>query len=487
MATGGQIVAAFALGLTLGIIGLVASPVTALVAVLGVIVLAIAFTYPELIILAVLALASGLFPSRFNPYIDIVVGNAQLSDVLLIGLLFIVVFRVISDRGFQFIKTPLDLPIILFFGAVLAGLVNAVLRFDIRFSAATYEFRVLMYYLLFFAITNLVRTKAQLVRLVYGVMAIGFLLAVVIIAQSSLFGSVLAEEKLVGQADAPIRVFHPGLPLAYVVLITLVGYIAMFKGQGFNAHRWSIALVIVAALLVTATRHIFVSLALVIGLLIVILSTRERARLLRTMIAITIFAAGFISLLALAGLEAGLAEYSVTSYVRLQQMFSRGILSSSGSLGWRWQEIQYAWSQISEHPILGIGLNSPYRPPFYPGEAPGLLRYIHNAYFSLWLKTGIVGLVTFLWFSIIFIRKGLQNWRRVKSVLLRAVVIGFTVGYAGMMLSNLVAPSMVRPGQAAIFGVILGLGELILVHAHGTKGNVPDYSTKVFQSSAARS
>lgn len=139
-------------------------------------------------------------------------------------------------------------------------------------------------------------------------------------------------------------------------------------------------------------------------------------------------------------------------------MFSSTILSPEETLAWRWKEIQYAWMQIVQNPIFGIGLKTPYRPAFYKGDQ--LTTYIHNAYLWIWLKTGLLGLVAFLWLSVRFLVRGFQHWRDSEDHFLRAVTLGFTLAYLALTISDLVAPSFVQGWSLAICAAIMGVNEV---------------------------
>ncbi|OGO15639.1 MAG: hypothetical protein A2Z14_08130 [Chloroflexi bacterium RBG_16_48_8] len=487
--SGRQIAIALLLGTIFGLMALIIEPILVLLGMIGLILLIMTFIAPEVVILVVLCLASGLVPDRFNPFVDLLVGHAQVSDLLLLWLLFVVVFRVFTDKSFAYVKSPLDLPIILLFGAVLVGLANSVARFGIEFSHATFEVRILMYYLIFFPITNLVRTRSQLIRLGQGVLAIGLLLAVIMIAQSSMVGLTSLVDNWtvsVGEVGEVVRVFHPGFPVVYMVVIAQISYMALNKHERRSLSRWLQVLVMGAALFVTVTRNIFVTIAFGFTLLLAIITKSERVRLMRNVLIIAIIAAGLISLLVIFGRASEILDYSVTFYERLKSMFSSDIFEPGDTLVYRWEEIQFAWKQISEHPILGIGLYNPYRPLFFPDEHPFLRLYIHNTFLSLWLKTGLLGLVSFLWFSLVFINRGFREWRNVGDDFLRSLLIGFTIGYAGIMISNFVAPSMIESSSLVIFSVILGLNELIILNTNQAKSDKNMEALSAFQSMPAR-
>jgi len=468
-----QISSATVLGVILGAGTLVMGLPFALGGILGAVLLFTALARPELVVLLLLSFGSGLLPEQFNPYIDLLIGRFQASDLILILLLMVVLFRVLADRAFTITRTPLDLPVLLFYGSILLGLCTAVLRFGISFSAASYEARYMMHYLVFFAVTNLIRNRSQAVRLAQGVTVLGMLTAIAMLTQSSLFPSIAPTPNLTMQEGGVVRVFHPGITLVYLGLYVVLSHLALSETERYLPIRWMQVLVMGAALYVTVTRNLFVSLVLGVVLLLAVVTRYGRSRLVRNIAVIVGVVPALAGLLVIVGGESGLAEYAVALYGRLGRMFSADIFAPGESLAYRWAELRYSWAHISQHPILGIGLYSPYRPPFYPGEPIGLQRYIHNAYISLWLKTGIVGLSSFLWLSIAFVQRGVRKWRDLNDGFLRSVMLGLCVAYVGMMLSNLVAPSMVQPGSLVIFGVAFGLNEVIILYGGSPQKHHP--------------
>ena len=232
--------AALLVGGLLGVAVVLAGPVPVLVGLLGLIVALSAFRFPEVLVLLVLALASQLVPSRFNFFVDLAVARFQLSDLLLLWLLFVTVLRTAMEKRFPFRSTPLDLPLALFYGAVLLGLATAAVGFGVNFNNATYEARTLAYYLVFFPITNLVRTRAQLLRLAVGTIAVGMLLATSMLLQSAIQPALLADDWTI-EGPGIVRNFHPGFSAVYVGVLMVAGYMAMrrpgTRGRFYN-WRW---------------------------------------------------------------------------------------------------------------------------------------------------------------------------------------------------------------------------------------------------------
>ncbi len=467
--TVGAVAAALVAGTLLGVAVLLVGPVPVLVGVVGILVALLAFRYPEALVVLMLALASQLIPSRFNFFVDLFVGRFQVSDLLLFWLLFVTALRVVMEKDFTFRRSRLDLPMALFYLAVLGGLATAVFLFGVNFRYATYEARTLAYYLAFFPITTLVRTPRQLVRLSIGVMGVAVLMAVSMLLHSTIQPGILADDWTL-DVEGVVRIFHPGFSAVYVGLLMLAGYVAMRRQRatpGVHNWRWlqwAIMLFLAAALFSTLARNLLIAGTVSFGLLALLLDSEQRRNLIQTLLRLVASLAVVLVFLSLVFDTSTLITQYAAAYVgRLERMFSSEILTREENLFSRWEEMQFAFQRLRENPILGTGLYNPYRPAFYEGEPITLRHFIHNAYLGIWLKTGIAGLVSFLWFSAAFLRQGFRGWKRVSHPLLRGVALGSLVAYVGLLITNFVAPSFLQPGSLAILGVALGLTTSILL------------------------
>jgi O-antigen ligase len=463
------LVVALMVGSLLGAGVLVLGPLVVMGGIAATILLVLSFRFPEVDILVLLCLAAGVIPEQFNLFVRLPVGRVQLSDLLLSWLLFVAMFRVLTDKSFRWVKTPLDAPVALFVGAVFGGMATAVLGFGISISDASYEARTLMYYLIFFVITNLVRRRSQLIRLVRGVLAIGLVLAGMMLAEAALGRSLPFFESWRSQEGGLVRLNDPGFTTVFVVLMVLVSRMALHRDHRHSLFLGIQVLVLGAAIVTTLARNLLVSAGVGIGLLVAVLPWPQRRRLALYLLG-TVWLLGLLGGgLATAGREGQVVAYTEAYAERLGRMVSPKIVEQGENLVSRWAEIQAAWVQIARHPFLGIGLNTPYRPAFFRGEDPNLRTYIHNAYLAIWLKTGLVGLVSFLWLACISSWRGLSHWRNEPSEFLRATALGFILAFVGMMFSNLVAPSFVQPGSLVIFGVVLGTNEAVFAQ-NGVSG-----------------
>jgi O-Antigen ligase len=117
-------------------------------------------------------------------------------------------------------------------------------------------------------------------------------------------------------------------------------------------------------------------------------------------------------LLALIAMLTVAATLGPLFYWRMQSMdFTRDETEFSQGNPDHVGEVQDAWEQALQHPVLGIGLGTSF-PTSRIREWKKESVMVHNAPLHVWLKYGLMGLGCYAWFHIAMVR-GL--WRRVKA------------------------------------------------------------------------
>jgi O-antigen ligase len=94
-----------------------------------------------------------------------------------------------------------------------------------------------------------------------------------------------------------------------------------------------------------------------------------------------------------------------------------------------------AYRMIADHPILGVGLNNfaVAMPHYADLDFAGYWLYVvHNKYLIVWGETGLLGLLTFLWFLFTTLRRGWQGWV-FKDRFLSPLALGFSAAILGQM------------------------------------------------------
>jgi O-antigen ligase len=110
--------------------------------------------------------------------------------------------------------------------------------------------------------------------------------------------------------------------------------------------------------------------------------------------------------------------------------------SDNGSAESRVGMTRLASDMISDHPLLGVGLNNmaenipDYAGPQYAGQ---FIFTVHNKYLLVWTEAGIAALLAFLWFLAATLRRG---WFAVRAgdELLSPLALGLSAALAGQLV-----------------------------------------------------
>ena len=117
-----------------------------------------------------------------------------------------------------------------------------------------------------------------------------------------------------------------------------------------------------------------------------------------------------------------------------------------------WKE---AMLSISQHPILGTGLNT------YSAEASKRDNwsgyYVHNCYLQMAAEIGIAGLLSFLWMLIVLFRKACKGLKSVKDRFLFSVLAGSLAGLFGFLVHSFFDTGFYSLQLNTYFWIMLGL------------------------------
>lgn len=452
------------LGIVTGVLATVLPLEKALMAVAGAVLFLVAVSRPDLIILFILAMSSTLFDHVPGIWIGFNVTSVELCLLFLLG---IIIARSLSGQGVNgFVRTPLDLPMILFFVAGIVSFFNAIYSLGTNRGFLIPILRLLFDYLIFFAVTNFVTTRGQLMTLVGGMIVMATIVAALMVLQQVLGGSAgilpgikaLAADTFQQSFNGVARVSAPGVALVFVmllptlVLITLPNYLKGRRGLLLIA-----AVLLLAAISLTFDRNMWVGAALA-GAIFVVLARSKSHRFIALILTVLIVACMLVPLVSpyFPRVDNVVAALSL----RARSIFAGEELVYDSSTQWRLRENELAIPKIKEYPILGVGPGGVYRDPWWTGDT--LTRYIHNGYLYLLIDLGIVGFLPFVWFSAVFVVRGIMAWYRMRDPVLKALVISFTVSYIGVLFSSVTSPRLVEENFVPVIGVMLGIGEVAI-------------------------
>ncbi|MCP4536929.1 MAG: O-antigen ligase family protein [Chloroflexi bacterium] len=453
------------LGISAGFLATKLSLSTMMLVLGGLAVLFFSFSRPEFVILLTLVASSSIFALNQIPTIN--VGFAFSSiELCLIFLLGLVVIQALGNKENPFVTTPLNLPIALFFGASFISLLNAVLSLGADIDQLEYQWRILFNYLAFFTVTNLIRTRDQLMTLVVGMFVIATVVGILMIAQQAVGTSVTilpgrVETAGVGDTDfsGVTRILPPGQSMIQVmfmpafILFVFHNHLGRARGLVFGA-----VLALSAALAFTFNRSTWAGMAASIAVVFWFSNKNQRKNLFLFLCIIMVFGAIAIPLLGMYFPQ--LNDIFGALYIRAMSLFTGDEVKYSSSWQWRVMENEYALKVIKQHPLLGIGPGNNYRPRVRLGGDSNT-GYMHNAYFFILMDLGLVGFIPFVWFSVLFMVRAYRLWSTIRDKTFMSVALGFCLSYITVLIASTASPMFMDWFWTPVLGVMLGVNEVI--------------------------
>lgn len=452
-------VATFTLAAVFGLVAFKLQAKFVELALAGAALFVLALLGTEVIVIVLFLMSSAIVNVRSLPYL-FGFSPIQLIVFFLLGL---ILANRLSNRE-SFVRTSLDWPIFLFIGATIVSFVNAKYNLGTVSSFRNHVMQIVLVYLLFFGVTNLIKTRRQLMILVGGMFAIGIITAGLMVAQQAVGSTVSilpGQEKaynatVLGQEMVgAVRVKSDGSSIVYVMLLPAL--ILHITPEWLKGRKWlwlAVVALLPLAIAFTFDRNLWLGTAGG-GAVFVLLS---RARGKRFIFLILMMALGAILLGTL--LSAYVPRIEVVAeglFARFNSFFAGDELVYDSSTQGRLKENEFALATIKQYPILGIGPMADYYHAQYKNT-----YYVHNAYFWLLVDFGVVGFLPFLWFSVAFLIKGFLYWSRLQDPVLKSLVIGFTVSYVAILISSVATPKLLELEYVPLISVMMGINHVAI-------------------------
>lgn len=469
-----QIIAGGGFGLVLGMALLRFSPLF----VFGLLA-AVVFTYatlkrPELALLGILVTTSSIVFEDQLPMLSVGI-SFHIPDFLLLGCLGLIGLRWLVDPEFKIVRTPLDWPLLIFYGVTLLSTFIAIYHSSVDVVEARRWIRTLSYYLTFFIITNLVKERRQLNFLLNGLFLLATIVAAAMVLQFLLGDAVQIlpgrVESLTTQGtkfEDVTRILPPGWS---IMLVSFVAILCILVLEKFTSLVWLnfIQLGLMGmALLFTFLRSYWAVLILVFFLLVYFFRGVDRQKYIQWGI-VVIFMAVVILLLIFSNPGSRAKKLVSASMDRLSTLVNNGTFQGQdSSLNGRLIENSYAYSAILAHPWLGMGMGFTYRPSDRRIDSPDNLydfrKHIHNGHLWILLQSGLLGYLSFMWLSLAFLMRGFRYWRSITNDRLRGVVLGFALVYLAVLIAAWVNSTFMQWRWTPVIGILMGVNEIILLN-----------------------
>jgi len=466
-----QLVIAGGVGLLLGVVSLWFSPQWALIALTGGGLAVAVLKRPEIALLGILVCTSSIVFENTLPLIPIGVGSLHIPDLILLMLFGLIVLRWLIEPDFKLVRTPLDWPLLGFYGVSLLSTTIAIFRSSVEFEIARRVIRIASYYLTFFVVTNLVREDRQLRLLVRGMFLLASIVAGAMVVQFVLGtslpflpGSVYTLLTAGKSYREVTRIIPPGQALVLASFITTACLLILEKFSLASMLRFLQWGLLGGALVLTFLRSYWAVTGVLLVLLALLVKGQSRRRLVGWGL-VVVFLIAVTVLAVLCKPESRAADLIKASFERLATLGSKETLGES-SLQWRYVENEYAIRQIISHPFLGLGMGSRYR-PFDPridywGMNWDARRFIHNGHLWVLLRTGVLGYLFLMWLSITFLTRGFKYWRFISDHQMKGTVLGFTLVYLGLLIAAVVNCIFASWSWTPVIGIMMGVNEVAL-------------------------
>jgi O-antigen ligase len=457
---------AIAAGLVLGILSLSFSPLVVLFGLLILLFLVVVCNHPEIGLLAILFLTTGLVDPERLPLLPFGPISLHPADCILLLLLAKALIKALTQGGLPTRRTPLDFPLVWFYAAVLVSAGVAILNPSFDTDWVLRQVRPLTYYLSYFCVTHLVEKEGQVSFLLKGAFAIAIAASLAMLFQALTPSFQLPDSRPVelvtaGERFAGVERFYLQADRLIYMMFVISACRLIYQSRFMPATlEFSRAGILAVGLFFTFQRNYWLSSGAMLLLLGTLLPSSMRIRLIQWGIAAVVVLVLLFSFPAVSQ-----HRYIKAAWNRLTWGLQHDTLVRDGSVRWRLIETRGAFESIIQQPVLGVGLRNFYRPA-YPRDSEvgpnGLRWYVHNAYLWVLVDLGTLGFVPFLWFYAAAIWRGLARWRTVRDAGLRALALGITLGILGQAITNLVAPNFFQSWALSVFPILLGVREVIL-------------------------
>lgn len=342
-------------------------------------------------------------------------------------------------------------------GAIGLGMANAHSVFRI-FGDIRYVLYMLGAYLVFSTVAHVPSRVRVLGRVLLWILWVSAVASIMVSVGAATFGrrerSASLESDAVGAAA---RLLSPATYPSLAVLCGILALVSLARISTRTALVYAIPAAVVVAL--SFSRNSFLGLG---GALLFALIAAACAGVIWRPIIVAIgVTSGLVAVVLLAAAIfrntgiGGWLDLQVSSFnERVLGGLTESGLANDGSAQFRFQqEDYYLEQQIANSPLIGHGMGYPYKPLLtgrtFGDKSEYLRYYAHNTYLWLWVKSGVLGLLAFIYAFATPIFGALRTRGDV------AIAAGAAT--AGLLSCGFVVPMPLGTPTAVLLGAVAGL------------------------------
>lgn len=446
MAIGIAVAGVFA-GLMLAAGMKVAGPVGALAPALGVAGL-ILLRFPGAV-LAMLLIGVVLFEAEnpgLLPPVNAFYGVVKFSLTPVDALLFLglggLVYRFATEGTRPDAPRPLTGPIALLGAATIAGVITGIAADPPVAGGELYHRAMNEAYIIFvpLLVVNVVRDTSALRTFAAAAAALATIKGL-----SGAYGSLTGAGTELAEETASYLSPVPNL----VMLVFLLGTVAALVRR-VRLPAWALAGAPIAllALLLSYRRSFWIA-AVFTLIIVAIIASRRRGRLVMSMAAVA------LALASVAALTVGASDSSTAPLLTKAKTLSpSGNLEEAKGDRYRTDERHNVIANIEEHPLTGIGLGVPWKVHEPLAESHDR-RYVHFALLWFWLALGPLGIIAYLVLMGAGMWTSVRVWRHHPDPI---VQIGAIACFGAILAILIVELTTTFTGVEPRFSIVLGAG-----------------------------
>ncbi|MDW8104397.1 MAG: O-antigen ligase family protein, partial [Armatimonadota bacterium] len=412
--------------------------------------------HPEWIVVVVTFAVASLISPVFWDYLPGAEMGLSLPNVLVAYGLFLIAIRhmvgISSSPRLWFSPSSWAVLSMLLL-SVGAGLVYHTVVSGLSYRKEIAELQHTIMWLLYFLFIGVATDSRMLRRLQIGILAVAFVGSVptilqALVGEQALFFLKLTQRDIrLERTEGLLRVLPPGENLILVTFLISCQMLSISSGL----KRWgwaALTTVYGMAILMTLTRHSWFTALFGLGLFWLFGSTRTKVNTLLIgfiVVVLVVSAAAFVRPLRLHAENDFFAKISRRFISTFHDDPTQHSLSRVTSTGQRTYENKFVLSKLPESPWFGYGwsVKQPvkiYHNPYLGTTTFVPVTYIHNAFWWIVGKGGIVGAAGLLILWITGIVRGYLLYRRCTDMYAKAWLLALWVGFLGLILASQFEP-----------------------------------------------
>ena len=363
-------------------------------------------------------------------------------------------------RGLRALAKRRESVVMAVFLAAVVGGVAVGVENGASLHAAAFDMRLMLFYAAFWpALAALTRDRELVFKLVAGgavVVVILQILQVIVGPSTHLF--VIAPSDLASSLTDEtgfLRVRPPGLTTTYVVAAFALARL-LWGPPRHTLGSWAIAAVALTGVVLSLNRNMLLGLAL--GLCVAALIARQRHRfvVLVAILGVAVSGFGLLAQSSSLGSNAVVSRFaSITDYSRLKEQ----------TLADRYYENDVALQRVRNHPVGGLGWGPDYGAVLLSSDDGSLLTkprsFMHQQYLWIWMRAGILGLVSLIAVLAFGIWNG-ARWSRARNGADDAWLgAGIVVSVVALAASSNVAIYLTPPDSTVPLVGVLALAAVL--------------------------